>query len=148
MTMLDLGWIFTLYVFFSLALFFATSFTILGWIIYGLFLLPAYAIILLVWWLVVWENRDRKARLRPWLWVIVLLLQAAAILASPGHCYGWKQGSRCYSNLQVLVGHAPRGGGSAKIPHWTVVEDNFHTLVLAYGASLAVALAGTSMAKE
>jgi hypothetical protein len=145
--MVELGWVLTGYIFVSFILFLITSFTTLGWIIYGLMLLPIYSIILLVWWLIVWQNHTKRARIRYWIWVIVLVLQVLTILASPGNCYGWSQGASCYSNLQIFLGHAPRNG-SSNIPHWKPVENNFHTLVLAYGVSVVVALSGTSIEKD
>lgn len=145
--MVKLGWALTVYIFVSFILFLITSFTSLGWITYGLMLLPIYAIILLVWWLIVWQNHTRGARIRYWIWSIVLVLQVATILASPGNCYGWSQGANCYSNLQMFLGNVPRNEPS-KISHWKPIENNFPTLILAYGLSVAVALLSTSIEKD
>ncbi|PZU95669.1 MAG: hypothetical protein DCE90_12095 [Pseudanabaena sp.] len=145
--MVKLGWALTVYIFVSFILFLITSFTSLGWITYGLMLLPIYAIILLVWWLIVWQNRTREARIKYWSWSIALVLQVATMLASPGNCYGWSQGASCYSNLQIFLENLPRNE-PINIPHWKSVENNFPRLVLAYGLSVAVALLSTSIEKD
>ncbi|WP_071527308.1 hypothetical protein [Nodosilinea nodulosa] len=137
--MVKLGWAVTIYIFVSFFLFLMTSFTSLGWIVYGLIILPIYAAILLVWWLMVWQNPTKGVRIRYWIWSIVLVLQVSTILASPGNCYGWTQGANCYSNLQIFLGDVPRSG-SSNIPHWKPLENNFPVLALAYGVSLVVAL--------
>jgi len=141
------GLVLTAYIFLSLILFLTTSFTITGWIVYGLLLLPFYATILLVSWLMIWQNRTKAARIKYWIWSIVLVLQVATILASPGNCYGVKHGASCYSNIQILLGNVPRNGFS-NIPHWKQIEDAFSGLLLAYGASVVVGLATTSITEE
>jgi hypothetical protein len=145
--MIKLGQVLTVYIFLSFILFLTTSFTITGWIIYGILLLPFYATILLVSWLTVWQNRTKTAQIKYWIWGIVLVLQVATILASSGNCYGVKQGARCYSNIQILLGNVPRNG-SSNLPHWQQIEDAFPKLLLAYGASVVVALATTSIREE
>jgi hypothetical protein len=147
MTTVDFGFLLTGYCLLSLVLFLATSFTTLGWIIHGFILIPLYGLVVLIWWLVAAQIPARTVRLRRGLWAVVLVLQLATILASPGNCYAWKQGNRCYSNLQVLMGRAP-AGGSSRAPHWSLVENNFHTMALAYGASVVLAVSCTSVSSE
>lgn len=48
MTTVDFGWALTDYLFVSLVLLFATSFTTFGWIIHGLILLPIFSIVLVL----------------------------------------------------------------------------------------------------
>lgn len=62
--MIRFGWLVTFYICFSFILFLATSFTIAGWIIYGVFLLPFYGIVLLVWWRFVGQNRTQLVRIK------------------------------------------------------------------------------------
>ncbi|MBW4622630.1 MAG: hypothetical protein KME17_25145 [Cyanosarcina radialis HA8281-LM2] len=142
--MVKLGWALTVYLGLSFVLFLATSNTIIGWIIYLFLLLPFYGIILLWWWFFVWQNRTKTARIKYWMWVLVLALQVTTILSSPGNCYRVKQGDRCYSNLQILLGNVPiTGPGNS--PHWNLIEDAFLGLVIAYGVALVVALLITSV---
>jgi len=142
--MITLGWIFTFYIFISFIIFMGTSFTMLGWITYGFMLLPFYGIVLLAWWIYVWKNRTNKAKIRLWIWCIVLLLQVSTILISPGNCYGFSQGSTCYSNLQILLGSVPKNGSSTVL-HWKQVEDAFISLLNAYGVMLVVGLFSTKV---
>ena len=136
--LLKLGLLLTAYCGLSLVLFFLASNTIIGWIIYFVLLLPFYGLVLLGGWIFVWINRRRTARLS-WLWALVLALQVAVLLTSPGNCYGSKQGDRCYSNLQVLFGNVARTGYH-DVPHWRLAEDAFPGLVAAYDASMILAL--------
>lgn len=145
--MVKLGVMLTIYICLSFILFLATSFTITGWIAYQFLLLPFYAVVLLGWWFFVWLNRTKTARIRCWIWSIVLALQVATILVAPGNCYGLKEGARCYSNLQILIGNVPSTGPSNSL-HWELVEDAFLGLLAAYGVSLVVGLSGTSVAKS
>jgi hypothetical protein len=142
MTKLDFAWALTGYVLVSFVLFLATSFTTLGWILYVLILLPIYAVIVLARWLSLGRNHGDRVRTRIWIWPVVLVLQVAVLLTSPGNCYGWSQGDRCYSNLQIVMGQAPRSGPS-KLARWKPVENSFHLFILAYGASLALAVSLT-----
>lgn len=146
--MIKLGWALTVYLFLSFALFLTTSNTIGGGIIYLFLLLPFYGIVLLGWWLFVWQNRNKTAKIKYWIWSIILVLQVATILTSPGNCFGIKQNnSRCYSNLQILLGYAPSTGPSSS-PHWNEVENAFLGLLVAYGVALVVGLSCTSLAKS
>ncbi len=132
----------TIYIFVSFILFFAASNTITGGIFYLFLLLPFYGTILVAWWLTSWQNRRKIFQLRSfkyWIVGIVLFLQIATLLVSPANCYGFKQGSRCYSNLQVMLSDVPRSGFS-DAPHWELVEDSFLIFLLAYMVSLATGL--------
>ncbi len=105
-------------------------------------------IVLLIWWIVILRNRTQRGRIRYWIWSIVLGLQVATILAAPGncyefkHCYEFKQGARCYSNWQIVFGGVPATGPSTA-PHWTLVEDAFGGLVVAYGMAVIAAMVST-----
>jgi hypothetical protein len=145
--MVKLGWALTVYLGLSFVLFLAASNTIIGGIIYLFLLLPFYGIILLWWWFFVWQNPTKTARIKYWMWGLVLALQVTTILASPGNCYGVKQGDRCYSNLQILLGNVPLAGPGGS-PHWNLVEDAFIGLLIAYGAALVVALSSISAIKS
>jgi hypothetical protein len=145
--MVKLGWALTVYLFLSFALFLTTSNTIGGWIIYLFLLLPFYGIVLLGWWFFVLQNSTKTAKIKYWIWSIILVLQIATILTSPGNCFGIKQGNRCYSNLQILLGDVPSTGPSSS-PHWNEVEDAFLGLLAAYGVALVVGLSRTSVAKS
>ena len=142
--MLKLGWALTVYFCLSFALFLAISNTIIGGIIYLFLLLPFYGIVLLGWWLFVWKNRTKRARIKYWIWSIVLALQVMTILASPGNCFNAKSGSHCYSNLQILIDNVPRTGPSNS-PHWQLIEHAFPGLVVAYGVAVVVGLSRTSI---
>ncbi len=146
-TMVKLGWAFTVYLCFSFALFITTSNTITGGIIYLFLLLPFYGVVLLGLWGWAWKNRTKTAKIKYWIWGIVLALQIATILASPGNCFGAKQGARCYSNLQVLLSDVPSAGPSSS-PHWNQVEDAFLGLLAAYGVALGVGLSRISTVKS
>ena len=145
--MVKLGWLLTIYICLSLAIFLSTSNTINGWIIYGLLLLPFYATILLCGWIHILQNRAQKKRMKYWIWSIALTLQGATILASPGNCFGVKQGDRCYSNLQIWFGNVPSLGPS-NIPHWKLVEDAFIGLLIAYGVAVVLGLSRTLKASS
>lgn len=147
MTTVDFGWALTGYLFVSLVLLFATSFTTLGWIIHGLILLPIFSIVVIVWWWIAGQNPAGRVRVRYWIWAIVLVLQVATILVSPGNCYGWNQGKSCYSNLQIVMGRAP-ATGPGTTPAWKPLASNVHTVALAYAVSVVVAVASTSIASE
>jgi hypothetical protein len=142
--LVKLGWLFATYLCCSFVVFLLLSNTLLGGIIYIFFLLPFYGVTLLWVAYFVWCHRTQRARVQWWIWGIILALQIATMLASPGNCYGVKQGDRCYSNLQILVGSAASTGPN-QVPHWTVIEDSFPGLVMAYGAALIVGLAKVSI---
>lgn len=144
MTTIAFGWALTAYLLISLIVLFATSFTTLGWIIHGLILLPIFLIVLVVWWLIAGQTRASRVRIRSWTWAIVLLLQVATILVSPGNCYGWSQGKSCYSNLQILMNQAP-ATGPGKMAPWTSIGSHVHTVALAYAGSVVLAVASTSI---
>lgn len=145
--MVKLGWVLTVYLCLSFILFVATSNTINGAITYFLLLLPFYGIVLLGWWIFIWRNHTKIARIKYWIWSIVLVLQFVTILTSPGNCYGVKQGARCYSNLQILLGNVPITGYSNSL-HWKLVEDAWTGMLAAYGVALVIGLLSTSLAKS
>jgi hypothetical protein len=146
MKMIKLGWLLTIYLCLSFFLFFITSNTIYGWIAY-FFLLLICGPVLLWCWAFIWENRTKRAQVKWWIWSIVLALQLATILVAPGNCYGFKQGNRCYSNLQILVGNVPRTGASDST-HWQFVEDIFLILVAVYGMAVLIGVLSTSVSKR
>ena len=145
--MFKLGWVLTVYLCLSFAIFLITSNTITGGIIYLFLLLPFYGVVLIGCWVWVWKNRTQAAKIKCWIWGIVLVLQVATILASPGNCFGVKQGApRCYSNLQILLSDVPSTGSSSS-PHWNQVEDAFLGFLAAYGVALVMGLSRTSIEK-
>jgi hypothetical protein len=132
----------TIYIFLSFILFLVVSNTIAGWILYIFLLLPFYGIVLLAWWMIGWLNRRKRYQLRHfkyWILGIVLCLQLTTLLVSPANCYGYKGGSRCYSNLQVVLTDVPRSG-SSNATHWQEVEDSFFGSLSAYIVALATGL--------
>ncbi|MBD2341757.1 hypothetical protein H6G64_32995 [Calothrix sp. FACHB-156] len=133
--MIKFGLGFTAYILFSFSLFLAASNTISGGIVYLFLLLPFYGVVLLLTWLFIANNRTKTVKIKYRVWGIVLALQLATLLTSPGNCYGVKQGSRCYSNLQVLIENIPRTEYS-NLPHWTLVEDAFLGILLGYAIAL------------
>ena len=135
--MIKLGLALTAYFLISFLLFFITSNTIIGAIVYLFLLLPICAAMLLGWWILALQNRTKAVRINYQIWGVVLALQIATMLVSPGNCFGAKQGDRCYSNLQILIGGAPRSGSSSLV-HWRFVEDSFYGLAAAYGAAVLV----------
>lgn len=145
--MIKLGWALTVYLGLSFMVFLVMSNTINGWIIYFLLLLPFYGIVLLGWWIFIWRNHTKIARIKYWILSIVLVLQVATIVTSPGNCYGVKQGARCYSNLQILIGNVPSTGPSNSV-HWNLVEDGWMGILAAYGVAFAIGLLSTSVAKS
>ena len=80
--MVKLGFFFTGYLFISLAIFLLLSFTINGWIVYGLFLLPFYGLVLIVGWLRLLKHRHQTARFKPGVWLTVMALQMGVVLTS------------------------------------------------------------------
>lgn len=143
------GWAVTVYLVLSFILFLTTSFTMMGWIIYLFLLLPIYSIILLGLCFFVWRNRSKSIQVKCWIWQIVLVLQLATIIVSPGNCYGFTQGDRCYSHLQILAGGAPNQGFSATpIPHWKIVEDSFLGVTVAYGVALTIGIFSSSLVEN
>ncbi|MDA0672095.1 MAG: hypothetical protein O3C67_00095 [Cyanobacteria bacterium] len=143
MSLIKLGCLFSGYLCLSLVIFFGVSNTVLSGIFYIFFLLPLYGVVLLGAWYFIWRYRTRRARVKWWIWGVVLGLQIATLLASPGNCYNVKQGDRCYSNLQILVSDIPRTGASTA-PHWPWVEDAFPGLLFAYGTGLFIGLTQVS----
>ena len=140
--MIKFALLLTVYIVVSCILFLVVSNTIAGWIFYLFLLMPFYGIILLICWVASWQNRRKKYQFRNikyWILGMVLSLQLATLLVSPANCYGFKQGSRCYSNLQVVLTDVPRTGFS-NAPHWQAVEDAFFGFLLAYMGSLATGL--------
>lgn len=146
-TMIKFGIAFTAYIFLSTALFLSSSFTINAWIVYGLTLLPLHAGVLLAGWIIVWRNRRKSVRIPYRIWIVVLLLNIATILASPGNCYGTKQGERCYSNLQILFGGVPKYGPSS-LPHWGFVDNAFFGILFAYCVAVILGVIKTSAFDE
>jgi hypothetical protein len=142
--MIKLGLLLTLYLCLSFGLFMVTSFTITAGILYLFLLLPFYGLLLLICWIIIWRNRSQTAKIKWGIWSLVLVLQIATILASPGNCYGVKQGDRCYSNLQVIVSNLPRTGPNS-VPHWQLVEDAFPALLAAYGVALVIGVRQTKV---
>jgi hypothetical protein len=142
--MIKLGLLLTIYLCLSFSLFLTTSFTVTAGILYLFLLLPFYGILCLCCWIYIWQNRSKTAKLKPWIWGIVLVLQIFTMLTSPGNCYGVKQGDRCYSNLQVLISNLPREGPN-NVPHWQLVEDVFPGLLAAYGMALLAAILKTKV---
>lgn len=136
-TLVKLGLLLTAYLCLSLIVFFLTSNTIIGAIVYFYLLLPLYGVVLLGGWVFIWQHRTQAARVRWWIWIVILALQIGVILSSPGNCYGAKQGDRCYSNLQILAGNASRSGSNDS-PHWKLVEDSFPAWVIAYDIALGM----------
>jgi hypothetical protein len=142
--MIKLGFLLTLYLCLSFGLFLVTSFTVTAGILYLFLLLPFYGLLLLICWSVIWLNRSQTAKIKWGIWSLVLVLQIATILASPGNCYGVKQGDRCYSNLQVIVSNLPRTGPNSA-PHWQLVEDAFPALLAGYGVALVIGVRQTKL---
>jgi hypothetical protein len=145
--MIKFGWTLTVYLCSSFTIFLITSFTITSWIVYLFLLLPFYGVVLLGCWAAIWRNRIKTGKINYSNWGVVLVLQSATILASPSNCFGVKQGSRCYSNLQTLLSEVPRTGFSSS-PHWNQVEDAFPWLLATYALALVVVLSRTSKEKS
>jgi hypothetical protein len=137
--MIKFGLVLTIYFCLSVVLFLIASPTIISAIVYFFLLFPLYAIALAWLWIIVLQNRTKTLQIKYWIWSIALVLQAATVLISPGNCFRAKEGAPCYSNLQILLGNAPRSGPS-DIPHWTLVEHAFPGLLLAYGVAVLVGL--------
>lgn len=135
--MIKFGLVLTIYFCLSAVLFLIASPTIISVIVYFVLLYPLYAIALAWLWIIVLQNHTKTLRIKYWIWSIALALQAVTILISPGNCFRAKEGAPCYSNLQILLGNAPRSG-PGDIPHWTLVENAFPGLLLAYGVSVLV----------
>jgi hypothetical protein len=142
--MIKLGLLLTIYLCLSFGLFLTTSFTVTAGILYLFLLLPFYGILWLGCWIYIWQNRSKTAKLKRWIWGLVLTLQIVTILASPGNCYGVKKGDRCYSNLQVLIGNLAKEGPNTA-PHWQLLEDAFPGFLAAYGAALLAAVLKTKV---
>ncbi|MEM8612681.1 MAG: hypothetical protein AAGF93_11735 [Cyanobacteria bacterium P01_H01_bin.105] len=136
---LKLSLLLTVYMGLSFALFLGISNTLLGGIVYLFWLLPLYGALLLGVWILALRHRQKLARIKIWLWLVIGILQIATLLTSPGNCYGVKQGDRCYSNLQIVASDVSRAGPN-DVAHWQLVEDAFPGLAIAYGLSLAAGI--------
>lgn len=137
--MIKFGLVLTIYFCLSVVLFLIASPTIISVIVYFFLLYPLYAIALAWLWIIVLQNRTKTLRIKYWIWSIALALQILTILTAPGNCFRAKEGAPCYSNLQILVGNAPRSGPS-DISHWALVEHAFPGLLLAYGVAVLMGL--------
>ena len=86
---------------------------------------------------------------RPWIWTMILPLQLAIMVVSPGNCYGWKQGKVCYSNIQLWVEHLPRDT-TLNVPYWVIGDGVFVGifLIMIYAALLFFAVRRRSMKNE
>lgn len=135
MPIVHLGLALTVYCTLSFILFFATSFTINGWILYLVVLPLLHGGLVLGSWASIFGHRPRIAHVRWRIWGVILALQIATMIVSPGNCYGTTSHGLCYSNLQVLVGNVPRTGPS-NAPHWPLVENSFPGFLLAYSVAL------------
>jgi hypothetical protein len=106
---------FALYTLVSLVIYLTTSFTIPAWLVYLFILLPFYLVCIL--YLINFNLKYRREMLRyrklP-LYVSVVF-QLLIILTSPANCYGWKQGSACYSFIQSHLIDV-----SSHPPHWRI----------------------------
>lgn len=131
----------------SFVLFAIMSNTLMGGLVYLFLFLPLYGLSVVAGWVFAWQYWSKTVRFRSGYWGSVLTLQILTCLTSPGNCFGVKQGDRCYSNLQILVGQASRSGMNT-VPHWPLVEDAFYGLAIAYSAALIVSLVKTLAAKE
>ncbi len=146
MKALSFAFMLTAYCSVSFVLFAIISFTLIGWIVYLFLFLPIYGLSVVAGWIFVWRYGGKTVRIKRGYWSVVLALQTLTCLTSPGNCFGVKQGDRCYSNLQILVGQASRSGMNT-VPHWPLVEDAFYGLAIAYSVALIVSLVKTLTAK-
>lgn len=142
--MIKLGLLLTLYLGLSFFLFLTTANTIAAWIVYLFLLLPFYSALGIACWVCIGMNRSKTAKLKPWIWSLVLVLQIVTMLTAPGNCYGYKQGDRCYSNLQILGANLARVGPNSA-PHWQLVEDAFLGSLVAHTVALVTAIATTKV---
>ncbi|MGD1942842.1 MAG: hypothetical protein ACFB0G_16165 [Leptolyngbyaceae cyanobacterium] len=147
MKTLPFAFMLTAYCSVSFALFAIISNTLMGGLVYLFLLLPIYGLSVLAGWIFVWQYWGKTVQIKRRYWSVVLALQTLTCLTSPGNCFGVKQGDRCYSNLQILVGQASRSGMNTA-PHWPLVEDAFYGLAIAYSIALIVSLVKTLTVKE
>ena len=147
MKTLPFAFMLTAYCSVSFVFFAIISNTLMGALVYLFLFLPLYGLSVVIGWVFAWQYRGKTVRIKRGYWGIVLALQALTYLTSPGNCFGVKQGDRCYSNLQILVGQASSSGMNT-VPHWPLVEDAFYGLVIAYSVALIVSLVKTLAAKE
>lgn len=144
---LKISLLLTAYMGLSFALFLGISNTLIGGIVYLFWLLPLYGALLLGIWILAFRHRQKLARMKVWLWLVIGVLQMATLLTSPGNCYGVKQGDRCYSNLQILASDVSRTGPN-DATHWSLIEDGFAGLAIAYGLTLAAGIATTTYVEK
>jgi hypothetical protein len=131
---------FILYAIISLLVYLGTAFTGLAFLIYLLTLAPFYCLCCIV--LICFNlHRSRSSRklirYRVLLLVPIIIFQCLVILTSPASCYGWSQGSACYSFIQAHSEHL--FGKISSVPHWQI-ESLFPWVLLIYITSILIFL--------
>lgn len=129
------------YILFSTILFMGSSFTMLAWIVYLLFLLPFYGGLLIGVLALTSRYRGHRLQVRSSFAIITVIAQMLAVITSPGNCYGFKQGNQCYSLAQVWWGNVGEISFQNQPPHWTVIEQAFYPLLAIHIAMLVVTTA-------
>ncbi len=128
------------YLFASLTVYLAISFSSPTWIIAFFTLLPFYGICLISISWVTLKNRNAKVKYFKVLLLPILVLQILKILFSPASCYGWNQGKSCYSLIQSIFSTEDLRTFSSTPPHWEIVESLFPIVLVLYIISLATFL--------
>ncbi|OKH13783.1 hypothetical protein [[Limnothrix rosea] IAM M-220] len=139
---MKLGLAWTAYLILSFAIFLGLSNTLHAAIAYIFLLAPFYGVIGIIGGAISLKNRHKIPIFNRVIWIIIFILQSLISLTAAGNCYNFKQGSPCYSNLQILIGNAPRFGAS-DIPHWIIVEHAFFGFLAAYAVALVMGVWST-----
>lgn len=125
---------FILYALASLVVYFISSFTIPAWLVYLFVLLPFYIVCILFLISINFKNPQKSLRFRRFPLYLSVIFQILIIFTSPASCYGWKQGSACYSFIQALLTDV-----SNNPPHW-MIENLFLISVFMHIITICVFL--------
>ncbi len=125
---------FTLYALVSLVVYFISSFTIPAWLVYLFVLLPFYTVCILFLISFNLKHPQKSLRFRRFPFYLSVIFQILIIFTSPASCYGWKQGSACYSFIQsqlIDISNNP--------PHW-MIENLFPISVFMHIITICIFL--------
>ncbi len=139
---MKLGFAWTAYLILSFVIFLVVSNTMHAAIAYIFLLGPFYCVIWVFGMGKSLKHRHKIPIFSRFIWIVIFILQALVSLTAAGNCYNFKQGSPCYSNLQILVGNAPSFGASNIIP-WKIVEHAFFGFLIAYAVALILGVWST-----
>lgn len=132
--------LFTLYIFVSLIIHFATGFTIAASLIYLITLLPFSLLCVAHVASLAQKHPHSLIRYRKFLVYPIAITQTLVIFSSPSNCYGMKQGNTCHSVIQSLFSDFDSNSLSNLSTDWSRLELIFPIALTLYGISMLVFL--------